>query len=97
MYPTPNELSSYSPAWPCAHFRLAGGVNALAGVLLKMLRAGCLIFKSCVQAKLSLINAMCYFLCGNFSAIKEDHQRFSKEREILSAFVNILQRGNKRF
>ena len=33
MYPTPNELSSYSPAWPCAHFRLAGGVNALAGVL----------------------------------------------------------------
>ena len=34
MYPTPNELSSYSPAWPCAHFRLAGGVNALAGVLL---------------------------------------------------------------
>ena len=35
MYPTPNELSSYSPAWPCAHFRLAGGVNALAGVLLK--------------------------------------------------------------
>ena len=35
MYPTPNELSSYSPAWPCAHFRLAGGVNALAGVLLQ--------------------------------------------------------------
>ena len=34
MYPTPNEFSSYSPAWPCAHFRLAGGVNALAGVLL---------------------------------------------------------------
>ena len=21
MYPTPNEFSSYSPAWPCAHFR----------------------------------------------------------------------------
>ena len=41
MYPTPNELSSYSPAWPCAHFRLAGGVNALAGVLLTIrLRAG---------------------------------------------------------
>ena len=38
MYPTPNELSSYSPAWPCAHFRLAGGVNALAGVLLLLRR-----------------------------------------------------------
>ena len=33
MYRTPNELSRYSSAWPCAHFRLAGGVNALAGVL----------------------------------------------------------------
>ena len=21
MYPTPNERSSYSPAWPCDHFR----------------------------------------------------------------------------
>ena len=40
MYPTPNELSSYSPAWPCAHFRLAGGVNALAGVLLPFIRSG---------------------------------------------------------
>ena len=46
MYPTPNELSSYSPAWPCAHFRLAGGVNALAGVLflLTMVTLSSLLF-----------------------------------------------------
>ena len=41
MYPTPNELCSYNPAWPCAHFRLAGGVNALVGVLFYIFYSAC--------------------------------------------------------
>ena len=48
IYPTPNELSSYSPAWPCAHFRFSRRSKRLSRRLVYF-SFGCITSKPGVQ------------------------------------------------